>query len=271
VATRPGQAERALLDLREHFELRVSIREIWRGARPAVVVLRNLLGGAYGPASARVESDGTTAAQDVLVIEPARVRELADIAMRLLEPRPGWSVLSVDKANLWATSRLWRRQVTESFGERRVPVEHVLVDRAAFQLADDQFDEVVLLTEGIFGDVLSDLAAGRSGSIAMCASGSIHPGDPVRGRCTGLFEPVHGSAPRHVGADRVNPVGAYLALAAVLEWFPATAPAADAVRRAVRSALLSGPFTYDLADAGAPVASCSAFSRRINELYGETS
>jgi isocitrate/isopropylmalate dehydrogenase len=258
--------ELALLELREHFDLRVSIRRVSRvGGRPLTIV-RNLLGGAYGDAGTRLESDGTTAARDDLVLEPEQIAELARIACDELERSGGERLVSVDKANLFATSRLWRRVVTGVARDRGIDVRHSYVDRCAFEVAhgDDVGD--VVLTEGIFGDILSDAAAGRAGSIALCSSASVHPGEPLVGRCQGLFEPVHGSAPRHAGAGRANPTGAYLALAALLEWFAETADLGRAVGAAVGRALLVGPLTYDLARPDEPVATTGELSARINGL-----
>ena len=98
-----------------------------------------------------------------------------------------------------ATSRLWRRVVGEAASAANVDVRHVYVDRFAYELGCTDVGDAVVVTEGLFGDILSDLASGRAGSIAMCASASIHPGHPVSGRCVGLFEPVHGSAPMRAG------------------------------------------------------------------------
>jgi 3-isopropylmalate dehydrogenase len=114
VTTEPGQAERALLWIRGHFALRVSIHEIWRNGQPNLVVLHSLLGGAHGDASTREESDGRTPARDVITPEPERLTELAALAADLAHNRPDWTVVSVDKANLWATSRLWRRTMIGS-------------------------------------------------------------------------------------------------------------------------------------------------------------
>lgn len=260
--------ELALLALREHFDLRVSVRQVWRGDAPPLTIVRNLLGGAYGPERHRGESDGESEASDRVVLEPRQIAELAGIACDLIAHEPSLSLVSVDKANLFATSRLWRRVVAQVAAERGIPVRHMYVDRCAFELAHDPLPDAVILTEGIFGDILSDLAAGRAGSIALCSSASVHPGEPAAGRCVGLFEPVHGSAPRHAGARRANPTGAYLALAATLDWFPETAEFAPAIRSAVAAALRSGPRTYDLAGPGEPVAGTDEFAGRINEQLG---
>ncbi|MGA7913000.1 MAG: isocitrate/isopropylmalate family dehydrogenase [Candidatus Dormiibacterota bacterium] len=264
----PGyRTELPLLKLREHFGLRISLRDIWRDGQRPLTIVRNLLGGAYGAESTRRESDGTIAASDEIILEPDRIAELAQLACGYIELRPGARLFSVDKANLFATSRLWRHVVTRISATHGIEVAHRHVDRAAFELASRQLPDAVLLTEGIFGDILSDLAAGRAGSIALGASASVHPGKPARGRCVGLFEPLHGSAPLHTGKNMANPAGAYLALASLLEWFPETADLAPGVRAALTTAMRVGPRTYDLAPVGGPVSTTSAFSERVNRAF----
>ena len=260
--------ELALIGLREHFDLRVSVRQVWRGRSTPLTFVRNLLGGAYG--NGRVESDGSGPASDVFELQPERIRELAEIAIGYVK-MSGARLLSVDKANLLATSRLWRRVVTQVAAEHDVAVRHVYVDRMAYELGCSEPPEAVVLSEGLFGDILSDLASGRAGSIALCGSASVRPttaaGDDRR--CIGLFEPVHGSAPLRAGQNRVNPCGGYLALAMLLEWFEETEKLATHVREAVAEALARGPLTYDMAPAGGPVATTSELSERINAAFLE--
>jgi isocitrate/isopropylmalate dehydrogenase len=260
--------EHSIIGLRQRYDLRVSIRNIVRPGesqgRP-LIVLRNLLGGAYGAASTRTESDGTDAACDEVILTPAQIAELAEMACDLVEQGLASSIVSADKANLMATSRLWRSITGRVAEARGVPLRHTYVDRMAFDLAhDDVMADTVVLTEGIFGDMLSDLAAGRAGSIALCGSASVNPGPPIQGRCAGLFEPVHGSAPRHFGQGRVNPSGAYLALAALLEWFEETADLGPPVTEALSEALQAGPLTYDLAPAGTQPTSTQSFAAAVN-------
>ncbi|MXZ98952.1 MAG: hypothetical protein F4Z23_07940 [Acidimicrobiaceae bacterium] len=293
--------EHSIIGLRQRYDLRVSIRNIVRadrntndGGTPAaaernptgdrdaaptsggtttsggaadrpLIVLRNLLGGAYGAASTRTESDGTDAACDEVILTPEQIAELAEMACDLVEQGLASSIVSADKANLMATSRLWRLITGRVAETRGVPLRHTYIDRMAFELAhDDVVADTVVLTEGIFGDMLSDLAAGRAGSIALCGSASVNPGPPVQGRCVGLFEPVHGSAPRHTGKGKVNPSGAYLALAALLEWFPDTAKLGPPVTAALSEALQTGPLTYDLAPAGTEPAGTASFAAAVN-------
>jgi isocitrate/isopropylmalate dehydrogenase len=259
--------ELALIGLREHFDLRVSIRQVWRPGQPTLTFVRNLLAGAYGDSSKRIEGDATTAAADIFELDTARIAELADIAIQYVHRSGRAQLYSVDKANLLATSRLWRRTVGESAARTNTPVRHVYVDRMAFELGSRQLDETVVVTEGLFGDILSDLACGRAGSIALCSSASVHPGPPAAGRCVGLFEPVHGSAPLHAGADRVDPIGGYLALAALLDWFPSTEKWAKPIRDALDIVVSSGQVTYDLVAAGVPPVSTSQMSATINQRF----
>ena len=280
--------EHSIIGLRQRYDLRVSIRNIVRvdggddrrndrrddhsgaagsghGRGRPLIVLRNLLGGAYGAASTRTESDGASAACDEVILTPEQITELAQMACDLVEQGLASSIVSVDKANLLATSRLWRSITGEVADARGVPLRHTYVDRMAFELAHDAVTaDTVVLTEGIFGDILSDLAAGRAGSIALCGSASVNPGPPARGDCVGLFEPVHGSAPRHFGHGRVNPSGAYLALAALLDWFPETAELGPPVTAALSEALRAGPLTYDLATAGTDPANTETFASAVN-------
>ncbi len=272
--------EHSIIGLRQRYDLRVSIRNIVRpgGGRASesqvragegrgrpLIVLRNLLGGAYGAASTRTESDGSQAARDEVILTPDQITELAEMACDLVEQGLASQIVSADKANLMATSRLWRSITGQVAESRGVPLRHTYVDRMAFELAhDDVTADTVVLTEGIFGDMLSDLAAGRAGSIALCGSASVNPGRPVRGNCVGLFEPVHGSAPRHTGTGKVNPSGAYLALAALLEWFEETAELGRPVTEALSVSLQAGPLTYDLAAQGAETVGTEAFAAAVN-------
>lgn len=262
--------ELALLALREHFDLRMSIRQVWRGSQPPLTVVRNLLGGAYGTSELRVESDGTAPASDLVSLEPGRIAELADIAIATVRRTPGSTLLSVDKANLLSTSRLWRRVVTERCDDANLDVRHVYVDRMAFELAAGELPNATIVTEGLFGDILSDLASARAGSIALCSSASIRPAPPRSGRCVGLFEPVHGSAPIRAGLDVANPIGGYLALAALLDWFDETSRWADPIRSSVAKVLATGAATYDLVEPGQRSIGTSEFSAQVNRHFLES-
>lgn len=250
--------ELSLLGLRRALDLSVSVREVHDPrSGSSTVVVRNLLGGAYMPDDTRQESDGVRAAIDQLILEPERVADVAQLACEYAANMPGRRFLSVDKASVYATSRLWRQVVTEVVQRNGLEVEHVYIDRAAFELASPRPLPGILLTEGLFGDILSDLISGRAGSPALCGSASLNI--QRTGRCHGLFEPAHGSAPQRARQDRVNPVGGLLALVMLLDNLAGTAPPAErptlrlaeaALRRGLSEVLADGPFTYDLAPDG---------------------
>ena len=259
--------ELALHGLRGRYDLRISIREIPVTGSTDLVVVRNLLGGAYGTDRDRGESSAGEEAWDLLRLTPERIAEVLHIACDLVERSPGGGLVSVDKANVFATSRLWRRVATDVTAARGVAVEHRYVDRAAFELAAGSAIPPVIATEGLFGDVLSDLAAGRAGSPALCGSSSVSPTGPTVGRCQGLFEPAHGSAPRRARRNQVNPLGGFLALTALLERFDATRAHGERLRAATRTVLRDGPWTYDLAPAGTPVASTATVADAVVAAY----
>jgi isocitrate/isopropylmalate dehydrogenase len=255
----------ALWTLRTHFDLRLSVREVVRPAGGPLVVVRNLLGGAYGDPRTRREGDRDVPAEDRLGLSWDQIAEVARTSCDVLARFPGHRLMSADKANLFATSRLWRAVVNHVADERAVAVEHRYVDRLAYELARD-LPPAVIVTEGIFGDILSDVAAARAGSIALCSSASINPGLPRAGRCRGVFEPVHGSAPRRAGLGIVNPTGAYLALAAALESDADAQPIGVSVRRAVLATIRSGVRTYDMPGKNSPVPT-DVFSGHVNDAF----
>ncbi len=158
--------ETALIRLREHFDLRVSIRQVWRGDRPPLTIVRNLLGGNYGGTATRRESDGLGPASDLVLLTPEQIGEVVGIGCGYLSEQAPL-LLSVDKANLLATSRLWRMIAARVSQERGAACRHVLVDNFAFELGKRDLPNGVVVTEGLFGDILSDLAAARAGSIAL--------------------------------------------------------------------------------------------------------
>jgi LDH2 family malate/lactate/ureidoglycolate dehydrogenase/isocitrate/isopropylmalate dehydrogenase len=260
--------EVALHRLRERYDLRISVREIPFGEGRELAVVRNLIGGSYGGADDRVLREDGSEAADVLRLTRERVAEVVHIACDVLARRSagsdaGGRLVSVDKANLYATGRLWRQVAGDVARERGIEVEHRYVDRAAFELGSGAPVPDVLVTEGLLGDILSDLAAGRAGSPALCGSASLHPGEPIQGRCVGLFEPAHGSAPRWALRNQVDPLGGFLALAALLRHFPATRELGERVRAAVDTVLRSGPWTYDLAPEDTAPASTTAVADAV--------
>ncbi|HEX5851868.1 MAG TPA: 3-isopropylmalate dehydrogenase [Solirubrobacteraceae bacterium] len=209
-----------------------------------LLVVRELTGGIYFGEKTRT----ATSASDVCSYTTAEIERIGRSAFTAAQARSANpKVTSVDKANVLETSRLWREVIT-GLREREFPaveLGHVLVDNAAMQLvsAPSEFD--VIVTENMFGDILSDEAAMITGSIGMLPSASLSGDGP------GMFEPVHGSAPDIAGAGVANPLAMFLSAAMLLQHGLGLASEAAAVESAVQSALAGGLRTPDLGgDAG---------------------
>jgi 3-isopropylmalate dehydrogenase len=202
--------------------------------RTDMLVVRELTGGIYFGEKSRTADS----ASDVCTYTRAEIERIARVAFRAARTR----VTSVDKANVLETSRLWREVVREVHAAEfpKVELEHLLVDNAAMRLIADprQFD--VILTENMFGDILSDEAAMLTGSIGMLPSASLGAGSP------GLFEPVHGSAPDIAGLGVANPLAMFLSAALMLRHGLGMEAQASAIESAVDRALLDGMRTQDL-------------------------
>lgn len=211
-----------------------------------LVIVRELIGGIYfGEKCESEHVDGVERAWDMENYSVPEVERIARLAFETARLRRS-KVTSVDKANVLATSRLWRRTVTglaKDYAD--VELDHLYVDNCAMQLAvrPTQFDVVV--TGNLFGDILSDEAAVIGGSIGLMPSASIGTG-------TSLFEPIHGSAPDIAGQGIANPLGTILSAAMLLRYALHEETAADAIEAAVDAALADGMRTADiyLADTG---------------------
>ena len=268
VGTHPGvtadqcpNPEAALIELRHVFDLRISVRTVRVPGEDDVIIVRNITGGAYAGPERRVESDGERPAEDRLVLDPVRVREVFDIAVEYAGHTPDRRAISVDKASVFATSRLWRR-IAHASG---FPFVDVNVDRAAYELVKYAELPSVIVTEGLFGDILSDVVCARAGSPALCGSATINP-DRAFGRgTTALFEPAHGSSPHRTGSRRSNPTGAWLALVDLLAWCPdlAALDLHTQVRKALDHVIDTAPPTYDLARPGEPTTDLDEFNERV--------
>ncbi len=208
------------------------------------VVMRELTGGLYFGERKTVEENGVRKAIDTLSYDENEIRRIAkwgfDVAMKRRK-----KVCSVDKANVLDSSRLWRKvvkEVSEEYPE--VELTDMLVDNCAMQLVRDpkQFD--VILTENMFGDILSDEASMVTGSIGMLASASLGAGK------FGLYEPSHGSAPDIAGQDKANPIATILSAAMMLRYSFDLEEEADAIEHAVKQVLKEGWRTVDIMDEG---------------------
>jgi 3-isopropylmalate dehydrogenase len=181
----------------------------------------------------------------------AEIERVSRMAFHLARARRK-KVTSVDKSNVLENSQLWRRVVVEVAKEfPDVELDHILVDNCAMQLIlnPKRFD--VVLTENMFGDILSDEGAVLAGSIGMLPSASIGDQRPS-GAWVGLYEPVHGSAPDIAGRNKANPLGAIGSVAAMLAYSFSLNPEAAAVEKAIEAVLASGKVTADLGPSGAP-------------------
>jgi 3-isopropylmalate dehydrogenase len=198
-----------------------------------LLVVRELTGGIYFGDRGL---DGDTA-HDTCVYSEGEIERIARVAFGLARRK----VTSVDKANVLETSRLWRRTVERVAAGEDMPIEHMLVDNAAMQLVSRPADFDTILTENMFGDILSDEAAMLTGSLGMLPSASL--GD---GSGPGLFEPVHGSAPDIAGTGRANPLAMFGSVAMMLRYGLAMEDQAAAVESAIDKALEDGLRTPDL-------------------------
>ena len=231
----PVRPEQGLLRLRGELDVYANLRPAVLGDVDLLIV-RELVGGLYFGASG-VRDDGT--AFDTCEYTPAQVERVVRRAFELARTRRQ-HVTSVDKANVLETSRLWRRVVNEVARDYDdVVLEHMLVDIAAMQIASspEQFD--VIVTENMFGDILSDLAAAMTGGLGLAPSASL--GDIG----AGLFEPVHGSAPDIAGRGIVNPAAMLRSTALLLQHGFGRSAEARALEEAVDAALATAP-TRDL-------------------------
>src|SRR5262249_3378250 len=188
--------------------------DVYANRRPAaaegidLLIVRELVGGLYYGARG-VRDDGTVF--DTLEYHPAQVERVARRAFELARGRSG-RLLSVDKANVLETSRMWRRVVTEVAPDYPdVELRHGLVDSVAMQIVTDPHSFDVLVMENTFGDILSDVAAAVTGGLGLAASASLGDSNP------GIFEPVHGSAPDIAGTGAANPTAMLRSLALALD------------------------------------------------------
>lgn len=270
--------EYALFLLRKDYELYANLRPVrvfagLEGAsslRPELVrgldlvVVRELTGGIYfgRPKEQRTGADGVEEAVDTMIYRAPEVERIARVAFELARKRRK-RVTSIDKQNVLETSRLWRRvieRVAQEYPD--VALAHVLVDNAAMQLVRRPAEFDVLLTENMFGDILSDEAAMLAGSIGNLPSASL--GTQRTGTGTfGLYEPIGGSAPDIAGKGIANPTAAILSAALLLRHSLSDEVGAQRIERAVEAAFAAGARTAELAREGEPALDTKQFVQAV--------
>jgi 3-isopropylmalate dehydrogenase len=227
--------EAGLLGLRQALDVYANLRPASQG-RVDLMVVRELVGGLYFGARG-TRDDGTVF--DTCEYSPAQVERIVRRGFEIAGSRHG-RLVSVDKANVLDTSRLWRRIATQVASDYpNVELRHALVDSFAMELVQAPESIDVIVTENLFGDILSDIAAAVTGGLGLAASASLGDGGP------GIFEPVHGSAPDIAGTGAANPAAMLRSLALMLEHALGRADLAAAVVVAVDNALTTTP-TPDL-------------------------
>ena len=261
----PGneRPEQALLALRKRLGLYANLRpallfpELADACplRPEIVeegldlmVVRELTGGIYFGEKGYKNTEMGQAAYDVEIYAEGEVKRIAIVAFEMARKRSK-TLVSVDKANVLESSRLWRKVVTEvAQAYPEVELSHMYVDNAAMQLVYNpkQFD--VIVTGNMFGDILSDEASMITGSIGMLPSASLAKGN------FGMYEPVHGSAPDIAGQNKANPMATILSVAMMLRYTLGLQKEADGVENAVKGVLAAGYRTPDLMTEGCPAA-----------------
>lgn len=269
----------ALLPLRSELNLYANVRPAktlkslmmaspLKGDRALVdlIVMRELTGGIYFGQPRERRDNGNTAV-DTCIYSRHEIERITERAFAIARTRRR-EIVSVDKANVLETSRLWREVVTEMAAKNPdVSVSHMLVDNCSMQLIRDpqQFD--VILTENMFGDILSDEASMITGSLGLLPSASLSDARP-NGQVFGLYEPIHGSAPDIAGQGRANPIAAILSAAMMLRYSFEDDAAAIRVEKAVDGALNEGLRTADIYEKGCRLVSTTEMGDAIAAKLG---
>lgn len=233
-------------------------------ANTDILIVRELLGGLYfGEPRGTSGENGNSVAVNTMTYSVPEIERVAHVAFSAAMKRKR-RVTSVDKANVLETSQLWRATVSRIAREYpEVALEHQYVDACAMHLITNPRRFDVLLTENLFGDILSDEAAVITGSLGMLGSATI-------GGAVGLYEPVHGSAPDIAGRNIANPFGAIASAAMLLRYSGGLDREADDIEAAIESVLDEGYRTSDIADAGSGyLATTSEIGERVAEAVAE--
>ncbi len=229
-----------------------------------LLVIRELTGGLYfgQPKGREMTAEGHERAVDTLEYSDYEIRRVAEAAFRMAQKRRK-KVTSVDKANVLESSRLWR-QVTTEVGKNHpaVALEHMLVDTASMRLLTNPRDFYVIVTDNMFGDILTDEASVLAGSMGMLPSASLGDSGP------GLYEPIHGSAPDIAGKGIANPLATILSGAMLLRYSLGLENESDAIEHAVDRVLEDGNRTADLRPSGKPALTTKAMTDYVLSELG---
>lgn len=274
-----ARPEWALLRLRKELELFANLRPVKpfkallnaSTIKPEVLegtdllVVRELTGGLYfGKPSEIRETPQGLEAIDTLLYSEAEIERISRMAFQLARGRRS-KVVSVDKANVLSSSRLWRRTLDRIAADYAdVTLEHLLVDTCAMQLIRQPARFDVIVTENMFGDILTDEASMLAGSMGMLPSASLGTRETAHG-AFGLYEPIHGSAPDIAGQDKANPIAAILTAALMLRYSFNLSQEAEAIERAVEQVIEAGYRTEDLREVGKGVIGTQEMGRLIIE------
>jgi 3-isopropylmalate dehydrogenase len=223
-----------------------------------VMIVRELLGGVYFGARSTEGELGSRRAADTMAYSESEIERIAHVAFKIAQGRRK-QLLSVDKANVLDSSRLWRDVVTRvGAGYPDVKLSHMYVDSAAMALVSRPASFDAIVTENMFGDILSDQAGAVVGSLGLLPSASV-------GGKVNLYEPIHGSAPDIAGQGIANPLGAILSAAMLLRHSFQLEEEAASIERAVKKVLAAGHRTRDIAEKGAPSVSTEAMGALVLE------
>ena len=267
--TAPVRPEDGLLQLRQHFGLFANLRPV--KTYPALInqaplraellqdvdilFVRELVSGIYF--GDRQEQGDGDVSHDTMRYHRSEVEQVANVAFRAAQGRRK-KLCSVDKANVLASMRLWRRTVVDVHEEYAdVELEHLLVDAATMHLLTRPGSFDVIVAGNMFGDILSDEASVLAGSLGMLPSASL------RADQFGLYEPVHGSAPDIAGQGKANPIGMFLSAALLLRYSLGLEEEAQAIEAAIDAALAEGLRTADIADESRKAVSTAKFAQAV--------
>ena len=275
--------EQGLLGLRKQLELFANLRPVRlhpdlfsisplkpeRLQNVDLIVVRELTGGIYfGEPRLRREVNGEIEAVGTTIYRQSEIQRVAHTAFQLAVQRRK-KLTSVDKANVLETSRLWRETVTQVAEEYpEVQLEHILVDAAAMYLVTRPASFDVMLTENMFGDILTDEASVLSGSMGNMPSASIGARQNSLGNPRGLYEPIHGSAPDIAGKGCANPIGTILSAAYLLRYSLGLEREAGAIESAVDACLAAGCRTSDIAGPHTKTLSTQQMTQAVLDQLG---